>query len=47
MRVDQCDSAVRAVGVLVLVCLRNSCYHVIEGGGPKVCETRAEGCHVK
>jgi predicted small secreted protein len=28
VRVDQCDSAVSAVGVSVLVCLRSSCSHV-------------------
>jgi hypothetical protein len=47
MRIDQCVSAVRAVEVPVLVCLRSSRNHVIEVGGRKVCETRAEGCHVK
>ena len=30
MRVDQCVSAVRAVGVPILVCLRSSCSHVTE-----------------
>ena len=33
VRVDQCVSAVRAVGVPVLVCLRSSCYHVTGVGG--------------
>jgi hypothetical protein len=33
-RVDQCVSAVRAVEVPVLVCLRSSCSHVTEVGGP-------------
>ena len=32
MRVDQCVSAVRAVEVPVLVCLRSSCNHVTEVG---------------
>ena len=31
----------------VLVCLRGSCSHVTEVGCLKVCETGAEGCHVK
>ena len=30
MRVDQCVSAVRAVELPVLVCLRSDCNHVIE-----------------
>ena len=30
MRVDQCVSAIRAVEVPVLVCLRSSCSHVTE-----------------
>jgi hypothetical protein len=34
VRVDQCVSAVRAVEVPVLVCLRSSCSHVTEVGGP-------------
>ena len=34
MRVDQCVSAVKAVAVPVLVCLRSSCSHVTEVGGP-------------
>jgi hypothetical protein len=34
VRVDQCVSAVRAVEVPVLVCLRCSCNHVTEVGGP-------------
>jgi hypothetical protein len=33
VRGDQCDSAVRAVEVPVLVCLRSSCNHVTEVGG--------------
>ena len=33
MRVDQCVSAVIAVEVPVLVCLRSSCSHVTEVGG--------------
>ena len=33
MRVDECVSAVRAVEVPVLVCLRSSWYHVAEVGG--------------
>jgi hypothetical protein len=33
MRVDQCVSAVRAVEVPVLVCLRSGCCHVTEAGG--------------
>jgi hypothetical protein len=40
VRVDQCVSAVRAVEVPVLVCLRSSCIHVTEVGGRKVCVTR-------
>jgi len=32
-RVDQCVSAVRAVEVPVLVCLRSSCNHMSEVGG--------------
>jgi hypothetical protein len=34
MRVDQCISAVRAVEVPVFVCLRSSCSHMAEVGGP-------------
>jgi hypothetical protein len=34
VRVDQCVSAFRAVEVPVLVCLRRSCNHVTEVGGP-------------
>ena len=34
VRVDQPFSAFRAVGVPVFVCLRSSCNHVTEGGGP-------------
>ena len=34
MRVDHCVSAVRAVGVSVLVCLRSSGSHVTGVGGP-------------
>jgi hypothetical protein len=34
VRVDQCVSAVRAVGVPAFVCLRSSCSHVTEVGGP-------------
>jgi hypothetical protein len=34
VRVDQCVSAVRAVGVPVCGCLRSSCNHVTEAGGP-------------
>ena len=34
MRVDQCVFAVRAKEVPVLVCLRSSCCHVTEVGGP-------------
>ena len=34
VRVVQCVCAVRAVEVPVLVCLRSSCYHVTEVGGP-------------
>ena len=34
MCVDQCVSVVRAVEVPVLVCLRGSCSHVTEVGGP-------------
>ena len=34
VRVDQCVSAVRAVEVPVLVCVRSSCSHVTEVGGP-------------
>jgi len=34
VRVDQCVSAVRAVDVPVLVCLRSSCNHVTDVGGP-------------
>jgi len=42
VRVDQCVSAVRAVELPVLVCLRNSCCHVTEvGGDSTVCENRA------
>jgi len=33
VRVDQCVSAVRAVEVPVLVCLRSGCNHVTEVGG--------------
>jgi len=33
VRVDQCVSAVRAVEVPVLVCLRSSCCHVTGVGG--------------
>ena len=33
VRVDQFVSAVRAVEVPVLVCLRSGCYHVTEVGG--------------
>jgi hypothetical protein len=33
VRVDQRVAAVRAVEVLVFVCLRSSCYHVTEVGG--------------
>ena len=33
MRVDQCVSAIRAVEVPVLVCLRSSWYHVTEVRG--------------
>ena len=36
MRVDQCVSAIRAVEVLVLVCLRSSCSHVIDVGAQHV-----------
>jgi len=41
VRVDHC-SAVRALGVPVLVCLRSSCSRMTEVRGRKVCETRAE-----
>jgi hypothetical protein len=34
MRVDYCFSAIRAMKVLVFVCLRSSCSHVTEAGGP-------------
>jgi hypothetical protein len=34
VRVDQCVSAVRAVEALVFVCLRSSCNHVTDVGGP-------------
>jgi hypothetical protein len=34
VRVDQCVSAIRAVDVPVLVCLRSSCSHVTEVGEP-------------
>jgi hypothetical protein len=34
VRVDQCVSAVRAVDVPIFVCLRSSCNHVTEVGGP-------------
>jgi hypothetical protein len=34
VRVDQCSFANRAVEVKVLVCLRSSCSHVTEVGGP-------------
>ena len=40
VRVDRCVSAVRAVEVPVLVCLRSSCSHVTEVGDPKVCEAQ-------
>jgi hypothetical protein len=33
VRVDRCVSAVRAVMVPVLVCLRSSCSHMTEAGG--------------
>ena len=36
VRVYQYVSAVRAVGVPALVCLRSVCDHVIEVGGPYV-----------
>jgi hypothetical protein len=35
VHVDQCVSAVIAVEVPVLVCLRSSCSHVTEVGGPE------------
>jgi hypothetical protein len=47
VRADQCVSAVRAVGVPVLVCLRSGRDHVTEIGGREVCETGAEGCQAK
>ena len=45
VRVGQCVSAVRAVEVSVLVCLRSGCSHATELGGPRFCGARAEGCH--
>ena len=37
MRVGQCVTAVRAVGVPVLVCLRSSCSHVTGVGVAVMC----------
>jgi len=34
VRVDQCVSAVSAVEVPAFVCLRSSCSHLTEVGGP-------------
>ena len=44
---DQCVPARKVVEVPVLVCLRNSCYHVTGVEDRKVCETRAESFHAK
>ena len=46
MRVDQLVSAVRAVEVPVLVCLRSSCDHVTEAGRFEPCKmTGTYGCN--
>ena len=49
MHVDQRVSAVRAVGVPVLVCLRSSCCHVTDVGGAVRFVRLAlnEGCRAK
>jgi len=46
VRVDRRVSVVRAVEVPLFVGLRCSYSHVTETGDRKVCDTRAEGCHV-
>ena len=47
VRVDLCVSAFRVVEVLVFACLRSSCSHVSEIGGPYFYEIRAVSCHAK
>ena len=48
MRVGQRVSSVRAVEVPVSVCLRSSCSHVTEAGGPwRFVRIGADGFHVK
>jgi hypothetical protein len=39
--------AKRAVEKPIFFVLRNKCNHVIDVGGPYVCENRVEGCHAK